>query len=181
MQCAVSSSSSRNVLPGATRHAALLQPVGGRVTASARQDFKAFQKKWSLGISSGPADPKGFLDPFNTSRGTSLGFPSSLNLPLLLSLSVPSHCEIPKLPPPCVYLLGQDSMNRSVTHHRSCCEVMQQGLPPSLEYQKKGQCHQVVTYSSLCLAKEMCWSVSNICMALRPILLPEPDLSHCSQ
>lgn len=178
----MSSSSSRNVLAGATRHAALLQPVGGRDTASARQDFKTPQKKWSLGISSGPADPKAFLDLFNTSRGMSLGFPSSLNPPLLLSLSVLSHCEIPKLPPlhvPCMCLLGQEK--RSVTHHRACCQVMQQGLSPSLAYQKKGQCHQMVTHSSLCLAKEMCWSVSSICMALRPMLLPAPDLSHCSQ
>lgn len=67
-------------------------------------------------------------------------------------------------------------MNRSVTR-----EVMQQGLCPSLEYQKKGQCYQMVTHPSLCLAKEMCWSVSSICMALRPVLLPATDLSRCSQ
>lgn len=125
-----------------------------------------------------PADS--FLDVFNTSRGTSLGFSSSLNLPLLLSLSVLSHCEIPKLPPPCMYLEGRRAYELRVTCHRACCEVMQQGLSPSLEYHKKGQCHQRVTYSSLCLAKAICWSVS-IFMALRPTVLPAPDLSHCSQ
>lgn len=108
MQCALSSSSSRNVLAGVTRSAALIQPVGGKDTGSARQDFKVPQEKCSLGISSDLADPKGFLGPFNTSRGRSLGFPSSLNPPLLLSLSALSHCEIPKLSQPCTYLLGQE-------------------------------------------------------------------------
>lgn len=117
---------SRNVLAGATSSAALLQPMGGRDTAPARLDFRASQKKWSLGTSSGPADPKGFLDPFNASRGTSLGSPSSLNLPLLLSLSVLSHWN-PKSPSTmCVPCRTGDSMNRSVTRHRAY-EVMQQG------------------------------------------------------
>lgn len=103
MQCPEFFSSSRNNLAGAIGHRALLQPTGDRGTATAmpmlaRQGFKdVFPRRFFMILLGHPEIKSSFWT-------NGLGFPSTPNSQLLLSLPAPSHCEIHNPLPLCTHL-----------------------------------------------------------------------------